>query len=151
MADATVNVDSDASFVPKVINVAVPDSAVAHPPPYDPNRIASVTSDLHIFDKYVTYTDNTVTISGPITDVFSKTIDYLAADNTIKTVALFEDIPADQLAVIKYVAPTPQIKTVMLTINFLYDDPPFTIEVTVVYNYALANAALVDAVKKGKF
>jgi len=151
MADVEDAVVSDAVFTPLVIPVPVPDRSLDYPPPEPPNRIDSVTSDLPVFDKYVTHTNNTVTISGPITDVFERTIQYLDVDKTLKTVTKFEDVPESQLAIIKYVAPSPQIKIVTLSVNFLYGDPPYTIQITVSYNYTAANAELKVQVAKGKY
>ena len=148
MSDFSLELNSDFTFEPVNISVPVPESSLTHPAD-PPNKIVSVSSNDSRFDKYVSFSNSSVTIRGPIIDIFDKSIDYLV-NGIIKTETQFENIHGAD-AILTYRAPASQIETIILTVDFLYEDPSYLIEVFIRYNYTSANANLAAMVKRGRF
>ena len=112
--------------------------------------ITSVTSDYPQPSVLLSHTNDTFTVSGAFLDVFPKTISYLNTSNDSVTVTKFADLPEHFNTLYSYRAPLVMIKSVFITVTFLYH-PAITYEIDVRYDWQTANAAFRNEVKIGYF
>lgn len=98
----------------------------------------------------VTHNNTSFTVSGSFVEAFVRSLTYLDNQLNTATVSTFTDIPNGFSTLHTYVAPTAAqvIRYVELTFS---NHSPVSYQITVVNNFAAANAALTAKVAEGKF
>jgi len=91
----------------------------------------------------------TFTISGTLSDVFPRSMEYLMPDLSKHVASHWRDIPAGFDTVTKYSGAT--ARSIMLTVNIKTTQGNATSQIEVLNNFTLANAKLADHIKLGKY
>lgn len=112
----------------------------------------AVTQGLTDYLPYLTYTldsPSAFTISGTLSDVFDREMEFLDADDVSGLVSRFADIPEDFNTLYRYKGA--MVNSITLTVTVTATSGTVSASIVVNNNWGTANAKLVEYVQKGKF